>query len=141
MILRMELDPARMYLIAGFFDTYLILDDKEKQCLWEELQMLDSRESELLKLQPQWVKDGVLQGIEQGIKKGLEKGKIEEACTFISKFIRAQFGEGHTEMLENVSKLTNLALLEHLADKLFRISRLEDAQLLVYEAYKEQLNL
>ncbi|QGQ94814.1 transposase [Paenibacillus psychroresistens] len=142
MLLRLELDPARMYLIAGFFDTYMILDDKEKQSLWEELQMLEPRESELLKLQPQWVKDGVLQGIEQGIEQGIgqgiEKGKLEEACTFISKFIRAQFGEEHTKkMLMDVASLTNLIVLEQLADQLFRVTRLEDAQKLVSEACNE----
>jgi hypothetical protein len=29
MLVRLELDPARMHLIAGFFDTYLKLDEKE----------------------------------------------------------------------------------------------------------------
>ncbi len=48
MLVRLELDPARMRLIAGFFDTYLMLNDKENKELREELQMLDSKEGEII---------------------------------------------------------------------------------------------
>jgi hypothetical protein len=146
MLLRMELNPAKMHLIIGFFDTYLVLNDIEKKLLWEELQMLDSKEGEMImELQTQWEKDGELrgiekgieQGIEQGIEKGIEKGKIEEARSFIHKFIQAQFGVQSKDMVESIASLTNLELLEQLADGLFRISRMEDAQRLVGEAIKK----
>jgi hypothetical protein len=82
----------------------------------------------------QWVKDGELRGIE----KGMEKGKLVEAHTFIGKYIKAQFGEDCRDLLAIVNKVIDIDLLEKLADVLFRTSRLEEAQKLVYEAYQEQ---
>ncbi|MEX2460213.1 MAG: transposase [Paenibacillaceae bacterium] len=130
MLLRLELDPARMYLILGFFDTYLQLNDKENQELKEELQMLDSKEGMLLtQLKTQWDIEAEL--------RGETKGKLEEAHNFISKFIKAQFEEGNAELLTKIAALTDLNLLERLADDLFRVSRLEEVSRLVEEASKE----
>jgi hypothetical protein len=131
MLVRLELDPARMYILTGFFEMYVKLNEIEDQMLREELQMLEPKESELLmNLLPQWVKDGEL--------RGKEKGKLEEAHTFIGKFIKAQFGEDCRDLLAIVDKVRDIELLEKLADVLFRTSRLEEAQKLVNEAYQEQ---
>jgi hypothetical protein len=135
MLVRLELDPARMQLIIGFFDVYVKLNDIENQMLMEELQMLDPSEGEMImEIQTQWEIDGELRGIE----KGIEKGKLVEAHTFIGKFIKAQFGEDCRDLLAIVDKVRDIDLLEKLADVLFRTSRLEEAQKLVNEAYQKQ---
>ncbi|MFK7693274.1 Rpn family recombination-promoting nuclease/putative transposase [Paenibacillus sp. HJGM_3] len=130
MLVRMELDPARMHLITGFFDTYLKLNDREKLMLKEEIRMLDRQEESLLaKLQTQWEIDAKIEG-------KLE-GKLEEARKFINKYLQAQFGEKRADMDNKIANLNDLEQLEQLADRLFRVSRLEEAQQLVNEACRK----
>jgi hypothetical protein len=135
MLVRLELDPARMHLIAGFFETYLKLSDKENIELQEDIQNLETKEGEsIMELLTQWEKDGML----KGLKIGKIEGKIEEAQKFINKFIHAQFGDSGANLIETVSALKQLDVLEELADHLFRASNLEEARKIVDEAYKRQ---
>ncbi len=41
MLVNMELDPARMKLLIGFFETYLRLDKSENNKLEKEMEKLD----------------------------------------------------------------------------------------------------
>jgi hypothetical protein len=142
MLVRLELDSARMHLITGFFDMYLTLNDKENQVLREELQMLEAKEGEkIMELQTQWEKDGEKRGRKIGREEGKIEGKVEEARKFINKFIQAQFGDESKEMLAMVALLTNLDILERLADRLFRYSGLDEAKRLVTEAFEAQKTL
>ncbi len=127
MLVRLELDPARMHLITGFFDAYLVLNYIEEGKLREEIQMLESKEEKkIMELKTNWEKTAEL------------KGKIEGERRILSKFIKAQFGEVSNGMLEQVAGLANLELLDRLTDQLFQISNFEEAVKLVNEAYEEQ---
>jgi hypothetical protein len=146
MLVRLEVNPARMKLITGFFDTYLVLNDIEERQLQEGIQMLDPEEEEkIMELKSNWEKTaelrGELKGKIQGKLEGKLEGKVEEARKFISKFIQAQFEDESKEMLAKVVLLTNLDILERLADRLFRYSGLEEAKRLVEEAFEEQKTL
>ncbi|MCB6949658.1 transposase, partial [Roseburia faecis] len=46
MMARMELDPARMALIYGFFDSYFKLTDKEDELVMSSIKNLDPQEAD-----------------------------------------------------------------------------------------------
>jgi hypothetical protein len=46
MLVRMELDPARMTLLTGFFETYLRLNEEEEKQLEAEIGKIDTKEAE-----------------------------------------------------------------------------------------------
>ena len=51
MLVKMEINPAKMELIIGFFETYLTLTESEERELMEEIKQLNREESEkILKL-------------------------------------------------------------------------------------------
>ncbi|UOF91456.1 Rpn family recombination-promoting nuclease/putative transposase [Fodinisporobacter ferrooxydans] len=86
MVIRMQLDPARQKLIAGFFDTYLAWTELEEQELQKELKKLDSaEEARVMELKTFWEKqaemkgrmEGILEGKQLGILEGKQKGKQE----------------------------------------------------------------
>jgi putative sterol carrier protein len=143
MLLRMKLDLARIHLITGFFDTYLVLNDIEERQLQEEIQRLDPIEEEkIMELKTNWEKTaelrGELKGKLEGKLEGKIQGKIEGEKKILKKFIQAHFGEASKGMLEQVACLTDLDILDHLTDQLFRNSDIEVARRLVNEAYDKQ---
>jgi hypothetical protein len=134
MLVRLELDSARMHLITGFFDTYLELNDIEKQALQKEIHILDpEEEKKIMELKTQWEKDAELNG--------KIEGKIEGEHTILGKFIKAQFGEASDVIIAKLLYLTDLDLLDRLTDRLFLVTRIEEARKLVDEAFKEQQSI
>lgn len=138
MLLYLKLDPARMHLITGFFDTYLVLDDIEESKLWEELKALDPKEeAKIVELKTNWEKIAE----SKGILKGKIEGKIEGERKILGKFIQAHFGEVSRGMLEQIGYLTDLDIIEHLTDQLFQNSDFEEAKTLINKAYDKQRSL
>jgi flagellar biosynthesis/type III secretory pathway protein FliH len=67
MLVRLELDPARMQIISGFFDTYLKLSDKEDHKLEAEIRNLNpEEEAKIMQLTTSWHQKGREQGREEG---------------------------------------------------------------------------
>jgi hypothetical protein len=139
MLVRLKFDQARMSLITGFFDTYLVLNDKEERLLREEIQMLDpEEEGKIMELKSNWEKTAELRGELKGKIQGKLEGKLEGERTILCKFIKAQFGSASNEMVEQITCITNLDLVDRLTDQLFSVSRIEEARKLVEEAFKNQ---
>jgi predicted transposase/invertase (TIGR01784 family) len=70
MLVKMEINPAKMELINGFFETYLSLNESEEKTLMEEIKQLNSDEKEqILKLPNSWVEKGKKEGIQEGLRK------------------------------------------------------------------------
>jgi predicted transposase/invertase (TIGR01784 family) len=75
MLVKMEINPARMELINGFFETYLRLSEREEVELMEEIKQLNPEESkQILKLPNSWMEKGLKKGLEKGLEKGLQEG-------------------------------------------------------------------
>lgn len=90
MISRLELDPAKIELLYGFFETYLQLNEEEEIRMQEEITKLPKEESKaILKLPNSYLEKGVKLGIEQGIEKVVremyKKGLSEELILEVSK--------------------------------------------------------
>lgn len=76
MLAKMELNPAKMELINGFFETYLTLSESEEKELMEEIKQLDYDEvKQIMKLPNSWREKGLLEGIQEGMQKGIKEGK------------------------------------------------------------------
>ena len=63
MLTRMKLDPARMELLGGFFETYLKLTRTEEEQLYRELNRIDSKEADaIMQITTSWHEKGRLEG-------------------------------------------------------------------------------
>lgn len=63
MLARMRLDPARMELLGGFFETYLRLSQEEEDQLYSELGKLDRRETDIImQITISWHEKGRIEG-------------------------------------------------------------------------------
>ena len=103
MLVKMEINPAKMELINGIFESYLTLNESEEKELMEEIKQLNRVESELiLQLPNSWRDKGLKEGREEGIKEGIQKGEIEEKRKIAFKMLR----EGLS--LELIVKVTEL---------------------------------
>lgn len=93
MLVRLELDPARMQLITGFFETYLALTQEEEEILKREIQNINPQEGvRIVELMTSWEKKGKAEGKAEGkqevarnmLRKGLEEALVQEV-TGLSK--------------------------------------------------------
>ncbi|MGG4474489.1 DUF4351 domain-containing protein, partial [Heyndrickxia faecalis] len=90
MLARMELDPAKMRLLHGFFDYYLKLNEKEEAEVMENIKMLDPDEAEqVLKLPNSYFDRGYKKGKEEGREEGREEGE-ERLRRFIVNLLKNQ---------------------------------------------------
>jgi predicted transposase/invertase (TIGR01784 family) len=63
MLTRLRLDPARMTLLTGFFETYLKLNSNEEKILENEVQKLDAQEvRKMMELTTSWQEKGRAEG-------------------------------------------------------------------------------
>jgi Na+/melibiose symporter-like transporter len=63
MLVKMQLNPAKMELINGFFETYLTLNQEEENELMEEIKQLNQEETDqILKLPNSWRDKGLQEG-------------------------------------------------------------------------------
>ncbi|BAF58549.1 hypothetical protein PTH_0368 [Pelotomaculum thermopropionicum SI] len=67
MLVRLKLDPARMELIAGFFETYLILNHQEEEEFYRELDRIDQKEAlAIMQVTTSWHEKGKIEGKIEG---------------------------------------------------------------------------
>ena len=75
MLVRMELDPARMTLLTGFFETYLRLNEEEEKQLEAEIGKTDAKEIEvIMEITTSWEQKGRVQGRAEG-RGGRQSGR------------------------------------------------------------------
>jgi predicted transposase/invertase (TIGR01784 family) len=72
MLTRLELNPAKMKLITGFFETYLQLEEKEEENLVAEIKKLHpDEEGQVIELMTSWERKGLEKGREEGREEGI----------------------------------------------------------------------
>ena len=119
MLLRLKLDPARMQLLMGFFDTYLVLNEEEeaevKQALKEELPPEEVKEmAEILTAYHK-----------MGIKEGIKEGTTALQNTLI-KQSRRKLGHLSLETEQKIREIESVALLEEILENIFDFDSEED---------------
>jgi predicted transposase/invertase (TIGR01784 family) len=101
MLAKLEINPAKMELIIGFFETYLTLTESEEKELMEEIKQLNRDESEkILKLPNSWVEKGKEEGIKEG-KRAIALNMLKEGLSIelIKKVTNLDYAE-----IEELSK-------------------------------------
>lgn len=79
---QLRLNPAQSKMISGFIDTYLKLEEQEKEVFQAELAKIDAEEKEVvMRVVTSWMEEGIQQGIEQEVQALLEVkfGAIDKA--------------------------------------------------------------
>ena len=120
MLVRMELDPARMTLLAGFFETYLSLSEAEEKQLEAEVGKIDEKEAErMMELTTSWQ--------EKGRKEGRIEGRVEGQANILVRQLKKKFNSMPAKM-ENQVRSLSAEKLQELAEAIFELEKLEDVQ-------------
>lgn len=93
MITKMELTPAKMRFILGFFERYVKLNEREEEILMTEIKQMDESE-DIMHLPISWE------------EKGIEKGKSEVALEMLKEGLSIELIMKVTALdRENIEKL------------------------------------
>lgn len=76
MIVKMELTPAKMRMILGFFERYLILSEREEERLMTEIKQMDGSD-EIMHLPISWEEKGKKEGKKEGEREARRKVALE----------------------------------------------------------------
>jgi len=112
MLTRMKLDPARMELLGGFFETYLKLTRTEEEQLYRELDRIDSKEA-----------DAIMQ-----ITK---KGRTEGQAQLVLRQLKKLFGEVPADVEEKI-KAMRAERIEQLGEALLDVKTIEELKPLLH---------
>ena len=124
MLVHMELDPARMTLLTGFFETYLRLDETEERKLEEEMGKMDEKEaSRMIELTTSWEE----KGRSKGRIEGKIEGKIEGQAEMLLRLLKKRFKDMPIE-LENKVRTLSEAKMAQLAEAIFDLKTIEDVR-------------
>lgn len=121
MLVRLKLDPARMQLLAGFFDSYLVLTREEE----DQVQAQLARELPLEEVAQ------MTEILTSWHKRGMEEGRMEETRVAILEYVESRFGV-HPEGLEMaLETASDLEQLKRLRREIFKAASLEDCLALI----------
>ncbi len=120
LLTRLKLDPARLELITGFFETYLKLNQKEEEQLSQELGKINQKETDL-----------IMQITTSWHEKGKIEGKIEKAREAICKFMAKRFGVDSGETMQKIKQIPALEILDSLMEELFATNTQEEARAII----------
>ena len=139
MVLRMRLDPARMQLIIGFFDTYARLNLQEEEVvqrnLAEELPLEEVKE--MTEILTSYHLRGREEGRVQGRVEGREEGSITALQRTLIKQSKRKFGAIGSDLETQIMKSTSIAQLENALENMFDLDS-EEALLKMLKEMPEQ---
>jgi hypothetical protein len=114
MLLRMELDPARMTLLTGFFETYLKLNEEEENQLEIEMGKIDVKEAKrMMEITTSWE------------RKGRAEGKVEGQANILVRQLKKKFGNIPVEVEDRVRNLS-VEKQQELAEAIFDLKSIDD---------------
>lgn len=108
LMVTLKLDPAKMYLISGFVDTYLNLNQQEELIFQSQLSTMELAEQEqIMQITTSWE------------QKGLIKGRVEGQSNTIIRLLNRKLGslpEATTKQIESLQANQLDSLIEDLLD-------------------------
>ena len=116
MLARMKLDPARMVLLGGFFETYLKLNHLEEEEYCRELDKLDRKEA-----------DTIMQITTSWHEKGWAEGQVHLVLRQLKKLL----GEVPADVEEKI-KAMGAEKLEQLGEALLDIKTIDELKPLIH---------
>jgi hypothetical protein len=127
LLVNLQLDPARNFLISGFVDTYLRLNPQEEQVFQTEIAKIEpvTEQEKIMQLTTSWMERGIEQGIEQGLEQGLE----QERRSAISGLLELRYGAIDNQLAAALPALMKLTSVEY-TPLIFQLSKQELIELL-----------
>jgi hypothetical protein len=109
LLANLQLDLARNFLISGFVDTYLRLNQKEEQVFQAEIAKIGTvaEQEKVMKLTTSWMERGIEQGIGQGLIQGLEQERRSNISTLLELRYES-IDEQLAAILPNLMTLTSI---------------------------------
>jgi predicted transposase/invertase (TIGR01784 family) len=124
MLTRMKLDPARMELLGGFFETYLKLTRTEEEQLYRELDRIDSKEADaIMQITTSWH--------EKGRTEGRMEGRTEGQAQLVLRQLKKLFGEVPADVEEKI-KAMRAERIEQLGEALLDVKTIEELKPLLH---------
>lgn len=69
---------------------------------------------------------------------GRKEGKLEGQKNFLSKYLKAQFGDNSKKLEEKIMDISDIEALESLSEQLFHAHKIEDAEKIILETKNKQ---
>ena len=114
LMVTLKLDPAKMYLISGFVDTYLNLNREEELIFQSELSTMELEEQEqIMQITTSWE------------QKGLAQGRVEGQSNTILRLLNRKFGSLSKATAEQIESLQPNQL-DSLTEDLLDFQSLDD---------------
>ena len=114
LLVGLPLTDEQKRLISSFIDTYLDLDEQEKQIFQQLLaEIRPEQKEEVMELTTSWKREG----IQQGIQIGKEQGQREATLNLVTRQLQRRFGAAFVSHEQQLEHLT-LAQLEDLGEAL-----------------------
>jgi hypothetical protein len=119
LLVNLQLDPARNFLISGFVDTYLRLNPAAEQVFQTEIARIEpaTEQEKIMQLTTSWMEQGIEQGLEQERRSAisglleLRYGAIDDQLTAILPTLMTLTSVEYTPLIFQLSKPE---LIEHL---------------------------
>jgi len=128
MLIHMQLDPARMTLLTGFFETYLILNEAEERKLEEEMGKIDEKEAKIMmEITTSWQEKGRIEGRIEGRVEGRIEGRVEGQVNILVRLLKKKFSNMPVE-IENRVRTLSAERLQELAETIFELETIEDVK-------------
>lgn len=103
MLTRLRLDPARMTLLAGFFETYLKLNKTEEKVFQSEIQKLDQKELvRVMQLTTSWHEKGRTEGKIEIVKNMLAENLTVDLIAKVTGLSSAEINKIKEELAGNI---------------------------------------
>jgi hypothetical protein len=104
----LRLDPARNFLISGFVDTYLRLNQVEEQVFQAEVARIETvtEQEQVMQLTTSWMERGIEQGIEQGLER--------ERRAAIAGLLESRHGTIDEQLANIIPSLMTLSSVEYI---------------------------
>ena len=103
LLVSLKLNPAKMQLISGFVDTYLLLNPEEELQFNQELStFIESTKEEVMQLTTSWMR----QGLSQGKRETIERLMLKKFGVIADSYLAAIEHLG----LEELDSLTDVFL-------------------------------
>jgi hypothetical protein len=115
LLANLQLDPARNFLISGFVDTYLRLNQNEEQVFIAEIAKMGTvtEQEQIMELTTSWMERGLEQGLTQGLAQGLNQGLEQERRSSISSLMELRYGSIDEPLLAILPALMALTSPEY----------------------------
>ena len=136
MLLRLKLDPARMELLSGFFDSYVLLTSRENEEFTRKImQELQPEEvDQVSKILTSWHKQGIEEGRKEGRIEGRKEGRIEGKIegkidalkNMIIRLARKKFNGIEATTETTILKINNPERLESIVENILDIHSEEE---------------